>query len=73
MSKTNIHRKMYNKWIFIKEKLNEVEFHQYESKLMVVHIYEDTPEPLFFLLQIKQSTTYIVFVHKQSISKLNIK
>lgn len=47
MSNTNIHRKMYNKWIFIKEKLNEVEFHQYESKLMVVHIYEDTPEPLF--------------------------
>lgn len=38
---------MYNKWIFIKEKLNEVEVHQYESKLMVVHIYEDTPEPLF--------------------------
>lgn len=36
-----------NKWIFIKEKLNEVEVHQYESKLMVVHIYEDTPEPLF--------------------------
>lgn len=54
---------MYNKWIFIKEKLNEVEFHQYESKLMVVHIYEDTPEPLFSP----------VFVHKQSISKLNIK
>lgn len=47
MSKTNIHRKMYNKWIFIKEKLNEVEVHQYESKLIVVHIYEDTPEPLF--------------------------
>lgn len=47
MSKTNIHRKMYNKWIFIKEKLNEVEVNQYESKLMVVHIYEDTPEPLF--------------------------
>lgn len=36
---------MYNKWIFIKEKLNEVEVHQYESKLM--DIYEDTPEPLF--------------------------
>lgn len=57
---------------FYKRKLNEVEVHQYESKLMVVHIYEDTPEPLF-LLQIKQSTTYIVFVHKQSISNLNLK
>lgn len=38
---------MYNKWIFIKEKLNEVEVHQNEPKLMVVHICEHTPEPLF--------------------------